>query len=153
MNRSNLRNDHGKWDWNPIKFYSLVQKLCLPDLQNRVMDLLVHHNQKYNAPGFATPSVIAAIYTRTTEGCGLRIYVSMMCAAMILDQEGFRLDGKDTMGEYNDVIYKHFDLNTDVMGHLLGSKGNIGFHEAEVCEFHEHAVGAACYDKYTTYDY
>ncbi|KAH7348891.1 hypothetical protein BKA65DRAFT_594638 [Rhexocercosporidium sp. MPI-PUGE-AT-0058] len=61
------------YDWSLVSYYNLAGKLCLPDLQDQIMDAYIAQSSaRHTMP---STDLIREVYTRTEAGSGLRKYV------------------------------------------------------------------------------
>ena len=130
--------------WDPVRFYSLAEKYCLPELQDLIMDALVQYHKEQNE----LPSVdfVFRAYKHTSTGSPLARY----CAESIfyVMEEA----AEDDKWPTKEVAHLFRELPTFASEYIsVQRKRKGGFHfrgadprGASPCYFHTHGRDKPC---------
>jgi hypothetical protein len=122
--------------WDPVSFYSLAEKLCLPDVMDLIMDEIVKYHKRTNelpSPEFAYQS-----YAKTSTGSQLQKYV-MMALHYVMDELDETEEGWPTKSMQK--LFRDFD---NFAGHYIDFNRSYATgdpREASRCRFHVHGKG------------
>jgi hypothetical protein len=127
--------------WKPNSLYKLAEKICLPQLQDQVVDMVRESDcQTCCLP--STDTMMHA-YSETRETSGLHRYYAQ-CLAFILVQG--ETCSTWTVDELTEAMSKELELTRDVLTILRDSGGKVKDPAKESdCKFHCHADGEICY--------
>jgi hypothetical protein len=134
---------HGSADtysWQPVPFWELADKLCLPELQDRIMDAWI---RLFNAKNFLLGAPqIEECYNLTAEGSPIRHYA---CQSFVFGTLTF-VESAWPIASYQPLLKKNDDLARDF---LLALRGQAGIAPSDPrklpkCDFHVHEKGAPC---------
>jgi BTB/POZ domain-containing protein len=127
--------------WDPVGFYSLAEKYCLPELQDIIMDALVQHHKVQNE----LPSVgfVVRAYKHTSTGSPLTKY----CAENIFHV--MQRAAEDARWPTKDVAHLFQGLPTFASEYIsVQRRGSrvVGAdpRDASPCYFHTHGAGKRC---------
>lgn len=139
-----VKNKEGQWmaSWDPVGFYSLAEKYCLPEVQDLIMDAAIQYHREQNE----LPSVdfVLRAYETTPVGSLLAQY----CAKSIL----YVLDksGDDDQWPTEEVARLFKELPAFASDYIefqkkriLGS-GALDPRDAIRCRFHTHGPDEFC---------
>lgn len=134
------KGTRSRYSWCPIKFYSLAEKLCLPNLQDWIMSTLIETDDTENTleAGYHA----SLVYQVTHPNSPLRKYVSQGMAYLLLNKPDCPTSAFFTSLENN-------DLAQDFMDNLRGMSSK-KFPDPRClpkCDFHCHERGADCPDE------
>jgi BTB/POZ domain len=130
--------------WDPVGFYSLAEKYCLPELQDIIMDALIQHHKVQNE----LPSVgfVVRAYKHTSTGSPLTKY----CAeGIFFVMERVALDAR---WPTEDVAHLFQELPTFASEYITVQRKRGGSNamnspdprDASPCYFHTHGAGKPC---------
>jgi hypothetical protein len=128
--------------WDPVGFYSLAEKYCLPDMQDIIMDALIQYHKERNE----LPSVdfVFRAYEHTSAGSLLSRY----CAKSILYIMGE--GGEDDRWPTKEVARLFQELPTFASEYIAvqrkGGSNGVGLDPRDTirCYFHIHDRGEPC---------
>lgn len=106
--------------WSPGSPYQLAEKLCLPALQDHAMDTILEYDVQINA--LPNTTRILDGYSRTRKNSGLRKYLALCCAFVIVQGTACSCW---TVHDLSDAMAKDIDLNRDVLTILRSSGGKV----------------------------
>lgn len=132
------------YTWNPINFYALAQKMCLPLLQDRTMDALISKHK--NEVTLFSAGQILHIYGVTQPGCALQRYAALMVAHIILGPANVA-SGHWSITKLHETLKENDDLSLDVLKLMRGSHGGVLVdpRKSPICDFHEHKQHEPCF--------
>ena len=125
-----------------IELSKLAHKLCLPPLEDRVVDMVRNiYRSRYAWP---KSSRFLMVYSTLRESCGMRKYFAHCFAYLTLEtNEHWPISGDEGLA---DAMIKSVDLTQDVLTILRASGGKVSSpNEVPDCNFHYHAEGEPCY--------
>lgn len=130
--------------WQAIKFYSLVEKFCLPILMDQTMDELTNYESENNMI-FSFDEILSS-YSSTSENSGLRQYAarSLIYILFKLKSENSRkiwpLSGIQKTLENCPDLHRDFLLLQEKMtSSAVADPAN-----APRCDYHGHAKDGGC---------
>jgi hypothetical protein len=131
------------WSWDAVGFYILAEKLCLPDLQDRIMDVLIEFFTKH--PTRVNMEDILNIHNQTPTGSPSRKFMVRMFHWLSTTLYFIGLDMVWPVAVFQGLLSLHEDPAADFMDLLR--KGTIPECPCELntCEFHCHAESEPCY--------
>lgn len=129
--------------WDPVGFYSLAEKYCLPELQDIIMDALIQHHKAQNE----LPSVgfVVRAYKNTSTGSPLTRY----CAESIfwVMERG----AEDDRWPTKDVAHLFQELPTFASEYISLQRKRavtrvvaVDPRDAPPCNFHTHDLSKLC---------
>lgn len=133
------------FNWDVMEFYSLAEKLCLPELMDAIIDTYRAHHIKHGE--VMTWARILKSYEFTSEGSGLRLYAlrSMMC---IFSGEMDKASEQSwSLSDLQEILEANEDLHRDFLEQvkkkfLTTMIGDVRRDHA--CDFHCHEESPVC---------
>jgi hypothetical protein len=127
--------------WLPDSLYKLTEKICLPQLQDQVIDMFIGFSRQTDS--MPSTSTIMAAYSESRKNSGLRRYYAQSLAFILV--QGDKCSAW-TVDELTDTMSKEVELTRDVFTVLIDSKGNVKDPVKEPdCKYHCHADNEPCY--------
>ena len=133
------QEDEPLLSWSPGKLYALSDKLCLPELMDKIMDMQREWGRDHER--FIPHEEAVQGYELSTAGSPYREYLATCCAFAIvkLEENSWRIE------DLSDLLAKAPDLNLEVMKILREAKGDVYDPDAEEdCDFHTHEKDIPC---------
>jgi len=100
--------------WEPTRLYGLADKLCLPQLQNQIMDKWVAGHKRFNL--VPSPEMIARCYRDTPPDSAPRRYVSRLLCCFLVGDPSIR--GYMTPEKIHQLMIDWPELNYDTLKSL-----------------------------------
>jgi len=127
--------------WDPIEFYALAEKLCLPGLQDTIMDCISKYHKNTNE--LPSPDFAYRAYARTSDRSRLQKYafLGIQHVLEILLHEDTE-DGWPTC-EIQKLFKDHDNFARDYIDSVRTGVGEDP-REMSKCEFHTHGIAEAC---------
>ncbi|TVY51232.1 hypothetical protein LCER1_G006740 [Lachnellula cervina] len=125
--------------WDCTELYVLCDKLCIPELMDKVMDIYRKFNMDSNT--LSHESEIRAVYSRTAPGSPIRRYVAYTCAWTIIHgcADVWNIEVLE------DLITTVPDLARDVIRIMRETGGKIeNPSKGPNCDFHTHQKDIPC---------
>ncbi|PQE23545.1 BTB POZ domain-containing protein [Rutstroemia sp. NJR-2017a BVV2] len=135
-------------NWNFLSFYTLAEKLCLPQLQDTAMDML--RTSQHASRLILTLSLITDAYQNTQQGSGYRLYALHSLLYILCLPGDKALEGWNNKDIVEMLKKSSPDLNMDYMTMIRTHfrqtplKKPVDPRIGDACVYHSHKIDKQC---------
>jgi len=130
----------GSSQWNCVRGYCLARKLCLPDLQDNIMDHFIAWLGRSNL--WMGKSLLVEAYNSSEPGSGLRKFVTRTIAYRFRENVGIA-----SAADMHELFVRMPGLCQEYL-EFLKSTNFIAMKDpglADQCLYHQHGIDRKCY--------
>lgn len=127
--------------WNPVRFYQLADKLCIPELQDKIIDFWRETDLTLNI--ISHPDRFGDVYKLTPVGSPLRRYAQQTMAWLLL---AFSETPAHLNSKYEPLFTKYPEFLTEFLSTIRGTVGTPPKDPRKLpkCDFHIHDRDVPC---------